>query len=312
MFHFLTRSSQSQSSQSQSSQSQSSQSQSSQSAGAKASIKVLVAATILSMASPSAGIAQPSQSITSSTQAIPLPAGQAAAANRQIVSRRPSRPRPPRRLPPNQVQPGGGLDAAARSCDPNSSALTALVPVENPVFTASAHPTFLFYLPDAPEQVAYAEFILLGADEKEEIYTAQFVPTQSGVVSISLPEQPAYALEADQAYHWYFNLHCKTAKVDDESTPAVNGWVQRLSDSESPDPLPYDLPEGLPEGLAENLPETAVPEVWYDAIAQVAETLIANPTPENQQLWENWLSAVGLAEIADAPVVGPASINPDL
>ncbi len=272
--------------------SQSYQSQLCQSTLAKAFTRALIAGAILALVNLSKGIA-------SSAPSVPLPEQltESAATNRQVVSRRPSRPRPPRRLPPNQVQPGGGLDASARSCDPNSSALTALVPVENPVFTDSAYPTFLFYLPDAPEQVAYAEFILLGTDEKEEIYAAQFVPTQSGVVSISLPEQPAYALEADQAYHWYFNLHCKTAKVDDENTPAVNGWIQRLSASESLDSPADSSPDSLNE--------TAVPAVWYDAIAQVAETLAASPTTESQILWENWLSAVGLSEIADEPVVGP-------
>ena len=80
--------------------------------------------------------------------------------------RRIERPLPPRRLPPNRVQPGGGLDVAARACTTEGPALTALVPVENPVFTAQDHPTFLFYFPDAPETVSYSEFILLSAVEK--------------------------------------------------------------------------------------------------------------------------------------------------
>jgi hypothetical protein len=258
-----------------------------------------VLAAGVAIAQPSHGIAAPAAQGVPSALAHTGPFAVASHRPRSqtVSSRRP--PRPPRRLPPNQVQPGGGLDASVQSCDPNSSALTALVPVANPVFTASAHPTFLFYLPDAPEQVEYAEFMLLGADEKEEIYATRFVPTSAGVVSLSLPEDSAYALEVDQAYHWYFNLHCKTAKTDDESTPAVNGWVQRLDDAESGD----------------GLTETGVPEVWYDAIAQVAETLAAGPMPQNptaqsqfsqsQLLWENWLSAVGLDEVVNAPVVGP-------
>jgi hypothetical protein len=221
-------------------------------------------------------------------------------ANTAVANRLPSRatsrrPRPPRRLPPNQVQPGGGLDVSARSCAPNSSALTALVPVENPVFTASAHPTFLFYLPDDPEQIEYAEFILLGADEKEEIYATQFVPTSSGVVSLSLPAQPAYALEVDQPYHWYLNLHCKTAKAVGESIPTVNGWVQRLNDAESLNSL----------SELESLTETEVPELWYDAIAQVAQTQSTGPTAQSQLRWQNWLSAVGLDEVVNVPVLGP-------
>jgi hypothetical protein len=306
MFNFLIQFARGQFARGQSARGQSARGHSARGQWIKALTRASAAGVIFAIAQPSQGIATPSQSAFQPAQLT-----ESAATNRQVVSRRPSRPRPPRRLPPNQVQPGGGLDVAARSCDSNSSALTALIPVENPVYTASAYPTFLFYLPDAPEQVAYAEFILLGPDEKEEIYSAQFVPTRSGVVSISLPEQPAYALEADQAYHWYFNLHCKMAKVDGESPPAVNGWVQRLTESEPAEGLADSsegLAEGLADGSADSPSETAVPEVvpevWYDAIAQVAETLAANPTTESRQLWESWLSAVGLGEIADEPVVG--------
>jgi Domain of Unknown Function (DUF928) len=273
----------------------------------------LTAGALLAIAQPSHGIAAPAAPALNTA----LNTAQSAVTGRRPTSQTVSRrPRPPRRLPPNQVQPGGGLEAALQSCaSPSNSStpspsLTALVPVENPVFTASAHPTFLFYLPDAPEQVEYAEFMLLSADEKEEIYATRFVPTSAGVVSLSLPEDSAYALEVDQAYHWYFNLHCKTAKTHEESTPAVNGWVQRVEAAESVEPA-----DSVNE--AGGVSEVSVPELWYDAIAQVAETLAAGPMPQNptaqsqfsqsQRLWENWLSAVGLDEVVNAPVVGPVS-----
>jgi hypothetical protein len=288
----------------------------------------LTAGALLAIAQPSHGIAAPAapalNTALNTAFNTALNTAQSAVTGRrppsQTVSRR---PRPPRRLPPNQVQPGGGLEAAVQSCAPASNAaapspsLTALVPVENPVFTASAHPTFLFYLPDAPEQVEYAEFMLLSADEKEEIYATRFVPTSAGVVSLSLPEDSAYALEVDQAYHWYFNLHCKTAKTDEKGTPAVNGWVQRVEPAESVESVEsIELVQPADSvNEAGGVSEASVPEVWYDAIAQVAETLAAGPMPQNptaqsqfsqsQQLWENWLSAVGLDEVVHAPVVGP-------
>jgi len=171
----------------------------------------------------------------------------------------------------------------------------------------------LFYLPDAPEQVDYVEFILLTADEKEEIYTAQFVPTAAGIISISLPAKAENALSMNGAYHWYLNLHCEsTSAGSTTSNPTVNGWVQRLPQTEvTPieSALTADLTAGVP------VSETGLPEVWYDAIAQVAEALenestLQTQTPQIRRLWNNWLSAAGLAEVADAPVVGAVVPEP--
>ena len=202
--------------------------------------------------------------------------------------RRILRPDPPRRQrPPNQVQPGGGLDVAAQACVPGPVPLTALVPVENPVLTMRDYPTFLFYLPDAPEAVDYVEFILLSADEKEEIHSVQFSPTAPGIVSVTLPAEPDKALEPGEAYHWYLNLHCETTV----GIPSVNGWVERVEQSP----------------LEEDAMDSALPEVWYDAIAQMAATLQRSPTPDNNALseWSELLTAAGLDELIGIPVLGP-------
>jgi len=210
--------------------------------------------------------------------------------------RRIQRPDPPRRLPPNQVQPGGGLDAAADACTPDGAPLTALVPVENPVLTMRDRPTFLFYLPDAPETVDYAEFILLSADEKLEIYATQFSPIASGIVSVSLSNEAALALEPGQAYHWYLNLHCQTAA----GVPSVNGWVQRVATA--------DVAESGVNSLST---DSALPEVWYDEIAAVAASLRQSPQlttgESNWSRWHDLLSAAGLDELVGVPVLGPIS-----
>ncbi|MEL6158600.1 MAG: DUF928 domain-containing protein [Cyanobacteria bacterium J06627_32] len=219
-----------------------------------------------------------------------------------------SRPRPPRRLPPNRVQPGGGLDEAVQACDRTSSPLTALVPVSNPVYTASAHPTFLFHLPDSPEAVDYAEFILLSADEKEQIYATRFSFARAGIAYISVPAEARYALEPGQAYHWYLNLHCQTT----EAVPSVNGWVQRVEDT-----LPIAHSSPAQPSVAD--PEGALlPERWYDAIAQTAAVLSTNASAGNlassseaEADWQSWLSAVGLEHLIDVPIVGAVTKQPE-
>lgn len=228
--------------------------------------------------------------------------------SQQLLKQSRRRPRPPRRLPPNRVQPGGGLDITVYACQPESRPLTAIVPVENPTFTAIAHPTFLFYFPDDPAAVDYAEFILLSADEKEEIYAVQFTPTESGIISVSIPPDADKALEAGQAYHWYLNLHCNTTT----GVPSVNGWVQRRSEQLA----------GSSERAQNVNPQ--LPQLWYDAIAQTAAALTnasSNPpsviaattgTSDPQARWNTLLSAAGLSELINTPIVGDVVIEPSV
>ena len=201
-------------------------------------------------------------------------------------------PRPPRRPPPNRIPPGGGLDDEAQACASDGIPLTALVPINNPVYTASAHPSFLFYLPDSPEVVDYVEFILLNADEKERIYRTRFNPSQPGFVSVSLPKD-THSLEVGENYHWYLNLHCQNIP----DIPSVNGWVQRVERSEADEGPAMILEDS-------NRTHAGIPKVWYDAIAQTATTLsTANPSRDQAlENWQRWLSAIGLEQIAELPL----------
>jgi hypothetical protein len=70
-------------------------------------------------------------------------------------------PKPPRTPPDNQRTPGGGLNPSNPSCKTTSKPLTALIPVKNPVLTTREHPTFLFYVPYASDEVRFGEFSLL-------------------------------------------------------------------------------------------------------------------------------------------------------
>ena len=252
---------------------------------------VMVLATLASAASaaPSPSESLPSESFSSASE------------HKQSRPRR-SRRRPavPNRPPPNRVQPGGGLDASVQACSPESRPLTAIVPVENPVFTAVAHPTFLFYFPDDPAAVNYAEFILLSADEKEEIYTTRFTPTAPGIASVSLPATAEKALEAGQSYHWYLNVHCHTTS----GVPSVNGWVQRVADGEQ---------------IVQS-PDSQMPRLWYDQVARTAALLTGSQSvisataaagSDPQRQWNALLSAAGLGDLIEIPVVGDVVVEPD-
>jgi hypothetical protein len=169
--------------------------------------------------------------------------------------------------------------------------VTALIPVKNPVLTTREHPTFLFYVPYASDEVRVGEFsLLVGPEEKTRLYKTRFtLPQTPGIVSITLPSAPEYALEEGQYYHWYLKLYCQT-NTSSQPTLDVNGWVQRVALT--------------PE--RERQIKAATPDVWYDTSANLALSLRASPQDAKlRNDWVNLLKSIGLEDLAQEPFVGP-------
>jgi len=197
----------------------------------------------------------------------------------------------PRTPPPNDRKPGGGLNPSNPSCKTTSKPLTALIPVENPVLTTKEHPTFLFYVPYGSDDVRVGEFsLLVGPEEKTRLYKTRFtLPQTPGIVSITLPSAPEYALEEGQYYHWYLKLYCQT-NTSFQPSVDVNGWVQRVALT--------------PE--RERQINAATPDVWYDASANLAQSLRASPQDARlKNDWLNLLKSIGSEDLAQEPLVGP-------
>ncbi len=200
-------------------------------------------------------------------------------------------PPPPRTPPDNQTEPGGGLDPSNPACKSTSKPLTALIPVKNPVLTTSKHPTFLFYVPYGSDDVRVGEFsLLVWPEEKTRLYKTRFtLPQTPGIVSITLPSAPEYTLKEGQYYHWYFKLYCQT-NTSSQPSVDVNGWVQRVALT--------------PE--RERQIKAAAPDVWYDALANLAESLRASPQDARlRNDWVNLLKSIGSEDLAQEPLVGP-------
>ena len=200
-------------------------------------------------------------------------------------------PPPPNAPPPNGTRPGGGLNPDESLCSPLNDGLRALIPAENPVLTTRAYPTVLFYIPAGAEDVQYGEFsLLLWPDEEIRHYETRFtLPASPGIVSITLPEVPEYALAEDQIYRWYFQLHCE----DDEDTQpdlTLHGAMQRVA---------------LTPERAQQI-QAGSPEIWYDALASVADRLQASP--QESQLsaqWQKLLQLIEAESVGDAQFLGP-------
>ena len=194
------------------------------------------------------------------------------------------RPPPPRRIPPNKVKPGGGLSYSQQSCHDADKSLIALVPVNNPVLTAKAHPSFLFYVPDPPAAISHGEFSILTADEKKRVYqTSIAIERTPGIIKIDLPPEERYALEQDLLYHWYFKIYCQDSSVAAKFLD-VDGWIERV-----------ELTRAVEFKLA-----NSSPDIWYDAIANEAEQIIADPQKSTQsKSWSKLMQYINLGHLTD-------------
>lgn len=182
------------------------------------------------------------------------------------------RPPPPKRIPPNKVKPGGGLDYGQQACGGEEESLIALIPMDNPVLTTQAHPSFLFYIPDGASAISHGEFDLFTADEKTRVYSTKIVFNQEtpGIIKVDLPISAQYALKMAEPYHWYFKIYCNN-NVASSSFLDVDGWIKRV-------PLTPTRASQI---------EAAAPDIWYDTIALVASNLIA--MPNNLEMRNHWL-----------------------
>ncbi|MEG4322560.1 MULTISPECIES: DUF928 domain-containing protein [unclassified Microcoleus] len=205
------------------------------------------------------------------------------------VSKTPNTP------PDSNTKPGGGLDPS-KSCKSTSKVLTLLIPNKNDRLTTSAHPTFWFYIPYAPEDLKRGEFVLVTQDEKTLIYETSFqLPKTPGIVNISLPASPNYALTEGQSYHWYLRIYCRE-NTNDRADLAVEGWVQRVA--------------ATPE--TDRLSNTGAPDIWYDSLTRLGNLLLASPTDAKLRSdWNKLLEFIGEQELSQEPLAGSVVVNKD-
>ena len=162
-------------------------------------------------------------------------------------------------------------------------AIAALMPISNWGTTVTEHPTLWFYVPYSSEQVAQGEFVLQD-EERYDIKRLSFnLPKTPGLVSVKVPT----SLKIDQWYRWYFKIYCQ--KEASKPPIFVQGWIQRVA-------LTSELENQLKKAnLRKDVVYTAN-QIWYDAVAELAEELINNPTDNSlRQAWFNLLSVNGVS-----------------
>lgn len=189
--------------------------------------------------------------------------------------------------PINNGVDGGDL-SPSEACSADNP-LAALIPNTNPVypdfplFTTSANPTLLFYVPYDNEEIRYGEFTIHEYEaphDRTKLYGGRFeLPQTPGIVSLSIPK----ALIPYKNYRWRFKLHCSG-----NQTLVSTGYIRRI------DSTP-EFEDGIREGK---------PDIWYDAISTLAAKLRSSQSADDQARWNDLIDEIDSDEL-DTDVLAP-------
>lgn len=187
-------------------------------------------------------------------------------------------------------KPGNRRGLATRGGDCKTSGtptLTTVVPKNNMGLSASATPTFYWFIPTNTYQ--YVNFTLTKVDAADQptdvIYSAlSRISGQGGLASVTIPEQATtQALEAGTSYRWQVRMLCSN---QDRRGLSATGWITYTPPS--PD-LANQLAAAQPGNKFDVYAEAGY---WYDAAKELAILKQANPgNPQVQQAWKSFMES---------------------
>ena len=182
-------------------------------------------------------------------------------------------------------------------CGENTQQIAYLLGQNNRDFTLDSHPTFWFYIPSNLKNIANLEFKLTEVATGKKIYAHSLeMPKNDGLVGLSIPQDPQYALSHNVNYNWSLNIKCAETNEDPEF--ALAGWVHRL-------PLNSDLQNQLATVSKQEKYQVYLEEdVYYDALNNLVQLHIAEPNnPEITIAWNQLLATLGQQHlIQDNPI----------
>ena len=184
---------------------------------------------------------------------------------------------------PNTRTSGGTKNPDCPKVDPP---MTALVP-ENMGLTVSNSPTFWFYIPYNSQEVQTGQFVLQDEEGERDIYRTTFnLSTNSGIVSIPLPENLPKSLEIERPYLWSFLVLCN--REDTDANVVLEGYVQRVKGNSN-----FQI-----------YSDYANKGIWHDALTNLAERLRGEPQePKLKEDWKKLLKAVDLEHLAEERIL---------
>ena len=196
--------------------------------------------------------------------------------------------------PPSGSAPKTTTGAATRdigSCLRDSSSdskkTMAILPQSRYGLTIASHPELLIYKnKTSAKQMLFS----LRDDAGEQVYqTFLPVPSVSGVVAISMPEE-APELTVNKKYKWTVAIICgKSLRPD---SPTIEGWIQRVPESSS---LTSKLQSANP---LEKIALYGENGLWYDLVSSLNKLRIASPSDQYlSKAWEELIKDNGIKSV---------------
>lgn len=181
-------------------------------------------------------------------------------------------------------------------CTSGDKKLTALMPTRKNVGkTMLPNPTFFVYVPTTTAK--QAEFLVV--DERgNSVYEAEFAPPSSGgIVKLSLPK--TVSLETDKNYIWQFAIICNPD--DPNLDEYVQGSILRTQMSSD---MEMKLEQAKPIDRARLF---AGERVWNETLTTIAGVRSTYPSE-----WKEFLSSVGLEEMASEPIIDCCQVDREI
>ncbi len=208
--------------------------------------------------------------------------------------------------PPERGAPSRTADGGSRGC----GQMTLLIPADQGATTISENPTLFWYLnptPDAPTKYRPINklAVVLINDQEEEVYTEMIdAPSQASIISFQLPKSQSPVLEAGKWYNILIGAYNQENPNIYEPCSSLSAWIKRqVLTNEQQQQL------NIVSSDEERLQFYIQHEIWYDALATLAELIGQNPhnSTQNNQ-WIQMLESIELGGLANQPLLKPTQI----
>ena len=188
---------------------------------------------------------------------------------------------------------GGG---SRGNCIANRGQLVALVPENSVGITASITPRLFFSIPETTE-THLIEFVVRNQQDELVYETLLETKNSAGIIAIELPQNlQQESLKTNENYHWYLSMICNPQKRSQDIV--VEGWLKRI---EIEPAVSQKLQNAKPLEQANLYQQQGI---WHDALSVVAqEQKTASQLNAAQAKWKELLSALGLEELANEPLI---------
>jgi hypothetical protein len=182
---------------------------------------------------------------------------------------------------------GGGTRGPGSGCLKTKNgelSLNVLTPnYSNVATTASATPTFYYYLPET--SASLAEFMITDLNQAIVYQTTVKLPAQSGIMKIkAIPKIP---LSGDQYYQWSLKIVCDSQHRDQDLI--LEGTLEYQNIDKTA--LSSDDPMKKAQFYAEK-------RIWLETLDSIAQ--IRSTSPKD---WTELLQSVGLEGVSSQPFV---------